>query len=200
MTWDPRHHVTAAEMNAQVRDNLGVLKTNVCDLGWPKVGLKNFAVSAGQALTLLLTWEEMTSYLVDIPAGYLSQPGDSLLVEGTFTLAANANTKYIGLTLDGAAPPPTVWSSNVNYATHVMLMRVVVRRRTNVLAAITGVFTSDSAPPGAIAKWMLVNVAADADFDNASTLRLWFYSNTAGDLKVYDYGVWGVRGLSGSTV
>jgi len=188
-------------MNA-VSANLAILKTNICDLGWPRTAVKTYAYSAGQSLTVGFAWEEMTNFRTVIPAGYLSQPGDALLVEGQCTPASNANPKYMKFSCCAADTRADVWACALNLATHGMFFRMIVRRNTAVAGNIAGICWDcvGGGYPTAVSQWYLTGSTMVCDWANATNFKFWFYASAPGDLRLNEVGIWGIRGLVGTGV
>lgn len=198
-TWVALEVVTASIMNTHVRDNLNVLKTQVDNDGSLRTLLKGFAFSSGQGNAGGGGDTQLTSYTVTIPANFLSQPGDALVMEGTLTAAANTNSKVMKVAVNGVKV--TVFTNAQNVANHIVTFRLMIRYRTGSTGSITGYFHYGSANQAASTVWM-VNAAlgASPDFTASQALDIYLASATANDLKLTDYFVDSQRGLNGVTV
>src|SRR3972149_10867450 len=94
-TWVAGELVTASMNNTHIRDNFNLLKPYHDDEGQVKALLKGFAFSAGQSNGGGGGDTQLGSYDVTILSDYLSEPGDMLVVEALFSLAATVNTKTV---------------------------------------------------------------------------------------------------------
>jgi len=199
-TWSPGETVTAALLNAQIRDNLNLLKTSMDDNGFPLDLVKGFAYSAGQANAAGSGDTQLTSYDVTIPANLLAQPGDCLILEGTLVILANADAAKMFKVQIASGTLVTLMNTNLNVASHIAPFRYVIRRRTSVVASITGLAWLGAAS-GAAATAYLVNVGmTTVDFTVAQTLKLFANSATVATVRLTDYHVLAARGALGSVV
>jgi len=197
-TWVPLEVVTAAMLNEQIRDNGNVLKTYIDDDGSHRTLLQGFAFSAGQGNAGGGGDTQLTSYDVTIPASYLSQPGDTLIVEGTFAQSATSEAKTIKLKVGGGTLR-TIFTATTGGTTVVITFRVVVTRRTSttgVMAGFVGYAAHNGAPT-----WQLVNATTGTvAWANSQTLAIFASGATAASLFLTDYYVRSGRGLNGVTV
>ena len=198
-TWSPGETVTAALLNAHLRDNLNTLKVSVDDNGFPLDLLKGFAFSSGQGNAAGGADTQLTSYDVTIPANYLAQPGDALVVEGTFVLAADANAKVAKLSI-ASAGVATIVATTANLANHRVPFRVVLRRRTSSVVSMTGLSHFGAAAAGAPTPYLVNTTFTGLDLTAAQTLKVWAASTNAGAVQLTDYTVTRACGASGTTV
>lgn len=198
-TWSPGETVTAALLNAHLRDNLNTLKVSVDDNGFPLDLLKGFAFSSGQSNGAGGSDTQLTSYDVTIPANYLAQPGDALVVEGTLVLAADANSKVAKIGI-GSATAVTIASTSANVANHRVPFRVVLRRRSSTVVSITGLSFSGVAAGGAPTSYLVNSTFTGLDLTASQTLKFFAASTSAGAVQLTDYTVTRACGASGTTV
>lgn len=201
-TWSPGETVTAALFNQHIRDNMNVLKTQIRDDGRLLTLLKGIAFSAGQGNAAGGGDTALTSYLVTIPAGLISQPGDGVVLEGSLSAAANTNTKALKLKLVGAGAPNmvTVFTNAANVANHIPTFRLLLRRRTATVGAATGASLVGAANQGNATSVLLNAGLTGIDWSIDQTLTLYLVGTAANDLLMVDYCVRVFSGLTGSIV
>jgi hypothetical protein len=205
----PRHLGTATitgsrkiSLNVHIKANLDLLKTNVDDDGSLRDLVKGFAFSAGQG-NVGTGDDQLTSYNVVIPAGYMSQPGDALLVEGHYALANNTNSKQGKFQLSGSASPiRTIWSTAAAVASHIVPFWFQIVYRAATSGALTGYAMIDAASGGAPTNYLFnfgltLNAGGWAD---AQTLQIYAVGVADNDVVLRDYTVWQGRGVSGGLV
>ena len=114
-TWSPGETVTAALMNAHVRDNLNVLKTNIADNG--DVDISSQLAAIPEVLTktaaeVQATTAETNFLNYTVPANTLSADGQMLraILEGV--TAANANNKTFKVYFGGTQVGSTLTIAN----------------------------------------------------------------------------------------
>jgi hypothetical protein len=195
-TWNAGETVTASLMNAHVRDNLNVLKTYIDDDGSHRILVKGFAFSSGQSNNAGGSDTQLTSYDVTIPANLLSQPGDTLIVEGTFTSQSTSEAKTAKLQV-GSGTSVTIWTATVG--TSVIQFRMLIRRRTSTTGAITGVAWRGAAAADPVG-YVVNALTGTVDWTASQTLKIYAASATATQLTLADYFVSQARGLTGTTV
>jgi hypothetical protein len=201
-TWTPGETVTASLMNAHVRDNMNVLKTPMDNSGRLYTLLKGVAFSAGQGNAAGGGDTQLTSYDTAVEGGLLGQPGDHLIVEGLFTLAANTNAKTVKMQV-ASGTLASVFSIATNVANHRVPFRVVILRRGQTTAAIWGMFWSyggPALPAVAALSWAMSGSLSTLDWNAAQTLKIFASGAGASDLVLTDYTVRVARSVLGSTV
>ncbi len=132
-TWVSGETVTAAIMNAHVRDQLNLLKTNIDDDGVHK--LNQFALQ-GSAGNVSSGETDLTGFTWTIPANFIDD-GESLIVEGRFDLAANANNKALRFYI-GATGVLFYTAAGNNLLGH---FRMAITRLTTTTAHVNGITT-----------------------------------------------------------
>lgn len=163
--------------------------------------LKGFAFSSGQSGSAVAGVDfQLTSYDVTIPANYLNQPGDSLVVEGTFSLANSANAKLAKLQI-ASGTANAIFNTSAAVANHVVPFRMVIRRRTSTTGSISGVAYQGAASGGTPTNYMLNANIATVDWTIAQTLKVIVNGATAtNEITLTDYSVNAMRGVLGATV
>jgi len=182
-TWVLGETVTPQQMN-ELRDYAAVLK--------------GFAYDAGQGNAAGPADTQLTSYDVTIPADFLDQPGDALIIEGTFAVLNSAGVKVAKIQISSGTLGQ-IFSAVASLA-QIVPFRVVVRRRTAATGSATGIAWIGAAAAGTPTNY-LVNVGiASVDWTAAQTLKIFASATTAGDLRLTDYCVYSARGVAGTTV
>jgi hypothetical protein len=158
---------------------------------------KVFAYSSGQGCTTGAgTDDELTSYRVPIPPGYLNAPGDALLVEGTYVLAANGNAK-VGKIRVEAGTLVTLYTGTGN--AHIIPFRVLIRRRTSTTGSMTGITWVGAAAGGAPTNYLVNSAVTVVDWTALQTLYI-YANGAAADIILTDYTVSRVAGYASATV
>lgn len=140
-TWSPGETVTAALMNAHVRDNLNVLKTNIADNG--DIDISSQLASVPSVLTKTAAAVDATTSETDflnytVPANTLSADGQMLRAVLDGVMAANANNKTIKVYFGGTQVGGTITVSNSGVPWRLV---VHVHRRGAASQVITWTFT-----------------------------------------------------------
>lgn len=196
-TWNPGETVTASLMNAHIRDQLNVLKTKIDDQGILLTELAAFAFSSGQGNAAGGADTQLTSYNVTIPAGFLAQPGDALIIEGAFVTAANANTKTGKLQVDSATLMTILSTTG---SSHVVPFRLALRRRTSTGGSLTGITWQGAADAGNPTPRLTNANPGTLAWGSAQTLKIFAAGTAANDLRLTDYMVSYTRVPTGVTV
>ena len=199
-TWSPGETVTASLMNAQIRDNENVLKVSIDDDGALRTLLKGFAFSSGQGNgTSAGVDTQLTSYDVTVPAAFLAQPGDALIVEGTFVVGATAGTAIAKLQVASGSLVTLFSTTAVNT---IVPFRMLLRRRTSTTGSLTGISWINAAAAGAPANYLVNSGVTSVDWTISQALKIFAQhsTTTGGVLKLTDYLVDQSRGVSGVTV
>jgi hypothetical protein len=197
-TWSPGETVTAALMNAHLRDNLNVLKTYVDNDGSLRTLLKGFAYSAGQANAAGSGDTQLTSYDVLIPGGHLAQPGDEIVIEGTFAIANTTGTKAAKIKVAGGGLV-TILAAGASLA-QVVPFRIVVRRRTSTTGSATGIAWVGAASAGAPVNYLVNASLGTVNWAIDQTLAIFAIGAADGDTLLTDYDALSARGVLGSLV
>ena len=158
-----------------------------------------FAFSSGQANLAGGADTQLTSYNVTIPANYLSGAGDGVMVDGTLSVANNANAKTAKLQV-ASGTTVTIWSSSAAVAGHLVPFRVLIRRRTSTTGSLTGLSYTGAAAAGAPTNYLANAALTSVDWTVSQTLKVYTAGNGAADVTLTDYSVWPIRGLANSTV
>lgn len=163
-----------------------------------RTGLKVFGFSTGQGCTTGAgTDDQLTSYDVTIPADFLSGPGEALLVEGVYVLAANANAKVGKIRVGAAGTLVTLYTGTGN--AHHIPFRVLVRRRTSTTGSIGGYSLVGATPTGAPTVYLISAGIATVDWTVSQILRI-YANGAAGDIYLTDYTVTPVRSYQNALV
>lgn len=199
-TWTPGETVTAALMNAHLRDELNVLKTSIDDTGYLRPLIKGFGYSAGQSNGATTGSDvQLTSFDTTIPAGCLAQPGDALIVEGVIAVASNANAKALKLQI-ASGTLVTVWSSSVSGG-GTAAFRAVIRRRSQTTGSLNGDAKGPAAHGSTTAPTYYANsTVGSVDWAVAQTLK--FFANAVGanDVTLAEVYVNSARSNAGTLV
>jgi len=196
-TWAYNDLVSAADLNTYLRDNQNLLKTQIDDEGGLMTLLKGFAFSSGQSSSGTID-TQLTSYNVTIPADFLDQPGDGLLIEGTFVTHSTAGTKTGRMTIDAATKITFLVTTGTS---DVIPFRLTLRRRTSTTASLTGIAWHGAAAGGSPTPYLCNGSFTGLDFTSSQTLEIWAQTTVAAaTLKLSDYMVDQGRGVIGSTV
>ena len=203
LTWTAGVLYGAADFNAQVRDNQTWLATQVDTAGgWLRTLLQGFAYSSGQGNTGGAGNDtHLTSFDVTVPAGYLAQPGDSLVIETAWSLVQNANTKTASV-LVGGGTEQALFADAVSVANNVVQAQHVITRRTSTTGSVSGWALADAADQGTATKYHVNAVLGAVAWANSQTLSFWAKSSaaSAGDIKLLELYVWGHLVSAGVTV
>ena len=179
--------------NTYVRDNLLMLKSNVRDDGTHDVQLKGIGFGSGQGNTGGGE-DELTSYTFSIPANFLAEAGDALVVETLFVIGTG-DTKTIKLYVGGGSAV-ALWAATTD--TILVGVRVVITRRGAASGSCCGIVTSWVAGSPATLS-TLANINADlgtVDWTTAQNLK-WTAessSSTNNDAVITDLEVHHLRG------
>lgn len=137
-SWAAGEMVTAALMNQHLRDNFGLVKTNINDYGVLRPGIKSFGASAGQFNAAGGADTALTSYDVTIPGGALANPGDAVFLEGfMYRASAAAGNGTFKITV-GASSAVTVLTDTTASA-HLITFRYRIARRAATTGLIYGI-------------------------------------------------------------
>lgn len=177
-TWSPGETVTAALMNAHVRDNLTVLKTNIADNG--DIDISSQLAAIPEVLTktaaqvdALTSETNFINYTV--PANTLSADGQMLRAVLEGVMAANANNKTVKVYFGGTQVGGTITVANSGVPWRLVIH---VHRRGAASQVITWTFTY-SAGNGT----MIDRGALTKDLTAGQALRVTGTSGTAtGDI------------------
>lgn len=199
-TWSPGEKVTAAMMNQHVRDQMNVLKTQIDDDGSLRPLLKGFGFSAGNTNGAGSVDTQFTGYDVTIPANFLSQPGDALLVEGILAVANNADAAKLCKVQLASATIRTIMSTAANIAAHIVPFRLFIVRRTSTTGAMTGLSWPGAAAGGVPTNYLINFGLSAIDWTTSQVLKIFGNSATASTVTLTDYRVASERGLGGVLV
>jgi hypothetical protein len=202
ITWQALDLVDAALQNTHLSANMSLLATQVDTAdGSLRRGIKLFAFSSGQGNTGTGD-DQLTSYDVTIPAGFLTQPGDAIVVEGHYALAANTNSKQGKITFDTSASPiRTMWTTAANVAAHIVPFYFTVTYRTATTGAITGWSMIDAGSGGAPTRYLFnFGLTLNTGWTVANVLRIYAVGVADNDVVLRDYSVYQVRGIDGDAV
>ncbi len=188
-TWVAGQTVTDTQLNTHIRDNLNFLKDGVDHLA-------GFAFSTGQSNAGGGGDTQLTSYDVTIPADYLNEPGDLLIVEGTFVKAATAETSTVKLKV-GSGTARTIISTGGT--SDIVPFRIVLRRRTSTTGSVTGIAWVGAAAAGAPTNYLANADLGTVAWTASQTLAIFAASTTAAEMLLTDYSVQVQRG-NGATV
>lgn len=176
-TWTFEELVGAIEMNLEVRDRfLATLHLQ-----------KGFALAAGQGNAGGGADTQLTSYDVTLPANLLNQPGNGLIVEGTFVKGTTVETSTVKLQI---ASGTTVVIISTNGTSDIVPFRMVMRRRLGTTGSITGLSWIGAGGGGGAPTNYLVNAGLSSiDWTVSQTLKIFSASTTAAEMKLTDYHV-----------
>lgn len=198
-TWSPGETVTAALMNAHVRDNMNILKVAVDNNGFLLTAVKTFAFSSGQGNAAGGADTQLTSYDVTIPAAFLNQPGDDLIVEGVWSMQANTNSKTAKIQVGGGTIVSFLVDAQ-NVVGHVVPFRLNIRRRTSTTGSVNGISNPGAGNAGVPTNYLVNSALGTVDWTVAQTLKIYAAASAANDIKLTDYAVVSARSLTGATV
>lgn len=133
---------------------------------------------------------ELTGYGFTIPANFLAD-GDQLELIGTFTLAANGNTKTLKLYPDGTDPPGTIYTGADNQK--VGHFSLVITRRTSSTAAMTGTVAIYT-PAGTAVVGGVNTEITNLDFTVDQIAKLTGQGTASDDIKMTEFHVRHFRG------
>jgi hypothetical protein len=163
-----------------------------------RTALKVFGYSSGQASASGAgTDDQLTNFDVTIPAGYLSLPGEGLLVEGTYVTAANGNAKLGKIRVGAAGSLITIYTGNGNAI--VVPFRLVIRRRLATTGSMTGIAFVGAAAAGAPTNYLIYNGVTNVDWTTTQTLKV-YANGAAGDITLLEYHVTPVRSYQSALV
>lgn len=206
MSWTAPRTVAAFQRfralfwNAEVRDNLNLLKTNIDDLGHFKTQLWGAAFASGQGNTGGGE-DELTSFSFSIPADFLNAAGESLYIDAV-ALLGTGDTKTLRLYVGGGTAVTLFAAATDSLA---LLIRLRITRRTASSGACTGsVWTfSTASSPVAVSAFLAVNSGlGTVDWTAAQTLK-WTAessSSTTADMKLLEVDIHHSRGQGGTIV
>lgn len=140
-TWSPGETVTAALMNAHVRDNLNVLKTNIADNGDIDISSQLAAIPSvltKTAAEVEATTSETNFLNYTVPANTLSANGQMLRAVLEGVMAANANNKTVKVYFGGTQVGSTLTVANSGVPWRLVIH---VHRRGAASQVITWTFT-----------------------------------------------------------
>jgi hypothetical protein len=155
------------------------------------------ASSSGQGNAAGGADTQLTSYNVTIPASFLAQPGDALVIDGAFTTAANGNTKTGKMSIDAQALMTIVSTTG---SAHLIPFRLVLRRRTSTSGSLTGIAYQGAAAGGNPTPFLTNASPGTVAWGSAQTLKIFAAGTAANDLKLTDYSVYYFRVPTGQTV
>jgi hypothetical protein len=185
-TWTPGETVTAALLNAHLRDNLNVLKTYVTDGGYPRCLAGSFGSSGDGAANS--GTNETPIWAVNLEAGLIDANSKGVRLSGSIVVANNANTKT--LRIDIAGQKYLILQNAAAVANNRWVFDLWIVRSTGAdIASVNGLITYGAASG---ATPTLAHHGAGAitaiDFGIAQTLSLTAQSSGAGGDLVF-YGV-----------
>lgn len=180
-TWSPGETVTAALMNAHVRDNMNVLKTNIADNGDINLGsqLANRpSVLTKTAAAINATTSETDFLNYTVPANTLSADGQMLraILEGV--TAVNGNNKTFKVYFGGTQVGSTVTITNSGVAWR---LAINVHRRGSASQVIVWTLTYAAGNGTTIDRGTLTK-----DLTASQALRVTGTSGTATGDVVFD--------------
>ena len=202
-TWNPGETVTASLMNAHVRDNFNILKTNVDDEGYLRTLLAAFAYGGGgadsgvNANAVGGADTELTGYPVVIPANFLDQPGDGLVLEGSFVTSAQAGQKTAKVQVEGSSLGTFVDTTGVNDIIH---FRISLRRRDSTTGALGGISWQDAAAGDTPNAYNVNAAITGVDWTVAQDLKILLAGAVMGEIFLTDYLVDTKRVITGISV
>ena len=135
-----------------------------------------------------------------VPAGFLSQPGDAIIIEASFLLANNANSKAMKLQISPLGTVVNIAVTASAVAGHIVLSRVVVRRRSQTTGSISGVSLIGAAAFGAPTNYMPYSAQTGLDWDADGSLIIYGNSAGANDITLLEVFFVPVRGHRGFLV
>lgn len=183
-TWSPGETVTAALMNAHVRDNMNVLKTNIADNGDINLGsqLANRpSVLTKTAAAINATTSETDFLNYSVLSNTLASDGQVLRATVEGVMAANANNKTIKVYFGGAQVGGTITVANSGVPWRLVIH---VHRRGAASQVITWTFTY-SAGNGT----MIDRATLTKDLTASQALKVTGQSGTALGDVVFDSAV-----------
>ena len=152
-TWVSGETVSATLMNAQIRDNLNLLKTEITDNGAILARKKVFAdvTSRSSPSGAVAAWGATAQ---TIPGGTLASAGDYLRIEAFGVLANNGNAKNLGMLFGAASALPLNARGDQGYAFH--LVGYVIR-----LTSTTQLVQAHYMCSGGVGNWIINAVPPD---------------------------------------
>ncbi len=170
-TWAPGETVTAALMNAQLRDNLNLLKTRV-----DAAGLLRTRVAGTNETFANINAGETDGYSFSCPAGFLASVGDCLEVSATFGTAANGSTKTLKIYF--GANSVTLYTGAGSGISGALIFNIVYV--TSAAVRIQGALISATAGVSAIVINDIVCTPA-----NANTVKFTLQGAASNDITMY---------------
>ena len=195
-TWVDGELITASLFNTHVRDNTYVEKTNIDDLGALKTAVQTFGYSSGQGNAAGAGDTPLTGYDVLIRSGFLSVPGEAIILTGTFFTSSTAGTKTVKLGL-GAGALKTLFTTTT--VSTIISFQYSIRFRSSTACALAG-RNNVAAHLGALASQVENAGMTDVNFAIDQTLRLYSAGTVANEIVFTDYTVDTGRSVLGATV
>lgn len=205
-TFQPGEGMTAAIFNAQLRDNLNVVRNAEDSSGRVVLGFKMFAYGGGGAVPGMNANAagggdtKLTGYTVSLPADLFQTWGDSLVIEGTLVLAANTNSKTAKLRV-GSATAMTFLVNAQNVANHIVPFRLLLKYEASGTVALQGLAFPGATGGGQCSGgYIAYATASGLAFSQANDLDVYLASSAASDIFLSDYSVWSGLSSLGSQV
>ena len=164
-----------------------------------KPALKTFGYVTGAGNNAGGADTQLAAFDVTLPANYLADSGDSIILSGWLQIAANANAKTLKIKLGGGTLT-TIWSSSANVANHVAPFQFVISRDTVNTSYIRGYVMHGAASGGAASNYVVAASLGAVNFAADQTIAIFGSGNGASDVLLSTYMVYAVRGLDGTEV
>ena len=168
-----------------------------------KNALATFGYASGQGCANDGLDTELTSYPVTVPDNYLYKAGDTIVVEGTLALAADAHLKAMKMSI-GSSGLLLLFSNSDNLAGHIVPFRFnLIRRADETKAAVTGLFYYKAAHQGTPSVYLCNHaISGTVGWDTAQDLKLYLSSDGshADCIKLTDLYIYSTRSPYGTTV
>lgn len=189
-TWTSGETVTAAIMNAHIRDQLNILSTHIDNNGEHENALLGIGFGSGQG-NVSSSETDLDSYNFTIPANFLAD-GESIQLVGLAVAASNGNTKTLKFYPD-STNSGTIYSAADN--NKVIRFDMLITRRSSTTAAMTGIVSVYASGGGALSSNLGVNVAIGSlDWTVSQTAKLTGQGTATDDIKMTDFSVRHWRG------
>lgn len=157
------------------------------------LNLKSVGFSVGQG-NVSTSETTLTSYSTTLLANLLSEAGHCLVIEGTFSLAANTNAKSANIKVGGASSVE-IFTTSANLANHIVPFRALIRYRTSTTGGLISHSYIDAATAGNPTTYMVNAAITGADWTANQTLAITATSGTAtDDVTLTDYNVSLIQG------
>jgi len=201
-TWAYADVVGDIQLDLYIRDASLTHKASMDDDGALKKLVRGFAYGgspAGGGGNTGSADTHLSAYDVAIPANFMDQPGDTLIIEGLFANTSTAGTYTARVVIEGGTKQILYQSTTVN-SRAVVHARIV--RRTSTTGALTSVTWHDALHGGAPTPYLQNAGIGTVDWTADQTLQFWVQHSSGTDNAHFltDLDVRSARGVTGTLV